>query len=163
MTHIVAIYIRMPMREVERLRDHPEVLPKYDPRVALADGRGIDIGRAWEELAVFLDGGVSVPQVGPTVGDVPLASNDERATWSYVEPARVVAYADDLQRLERSEFRQAYDADNEDTADSLPDARTGGWGDRATYMYKKLRLLAEHYAAAAAKGDAMLVRIGERI
>jgi len=30
-------------------------------------------------------------------------------------------------------------------------------------MYNKLRLLAQHYGKAAADGEAMLVRIGERI
>jgi hypothetical protein len=34
--------------------------------------------------------------------------------------------------------------------------------DRATYLFAKLKSLAFHYAKAAERGDAMLVRIGER-
>src|SRR5690606_4980673 len=85
---IVGIYIRMDLAELHRLRDRPEVLPMYDPRVALEDGRGLDLGRAWESLGVFLDGGITLPEIGPTVGDFPMAPTDERATWSYVEPDR---------------------------------------------------------------------------
>ena len=88
---IVGIYIRMAEAELGRLRDNPSILPKYDPRVPLADGRGLDIGRAWEELAVFIDGGVKLPDHGPTVGDVPIATEDTRATWSYVAPERVTS------------------------------------------------------------------------
>jgi len=160
--HIVGIYIRVAHSEVLRLRDHPEVLPKYDPRVALDDGRGLDLGRAWEELAVFLDGGVRVPEVGPMVGEHSMPSTDQRATWSYVEPAQVAAFAEQLRQMRRKQFRQHYDVDAEDTL-TMPGSITGEWGDRAQYMYNKLRLLAQHYGKAAADGEAMLVRIGERI
>ncbi len=160
--HIVGIYIRMPLREIERLRDKPEILPKYDPRVALADGRGLDLGRAWEELAVFLDGGVQVPDVGPTVGEIPVSAPDPRAAWSYVEPERVAIMAGMLRKMRKSQFGVHYKIDNEDTQE-LPGARTGSWGDRGQYMYKKLRSLAAHYAKAADNGEGMLVRIGERV
>jgi len=160
---IVGIYIRLRRDEIHRLRDHPEILPKYDPRVALLDGRGIDLGRAWEELGVFIDGGVALPDHGPTIGDQPMPSTDERAHWGYVEPERVAAIAEELTAIRRREFNQRYDADPEDTQDSLPAARTGRWGDRAAYLYAKLRKLADHYASAADAGEGILVRIGERV
>ncbi len=158
---IVGMYIRLDFEEIERLRDHPEILPKYDPRVPLGDGRGVDIGRAWEELAVFIDGGVKVPESGPTVGEVPIPSDDSRATWSYIEPERVAEMADLLRTMRRKTVRSRYAVDLEDTQ-TLPGARTGAWGDRANYMYNKLRTLAQHYAEAADAGQGMLVRIGER-
>jgi hypothetical protein len=34
---------------------------------------------------------------------------------------------------------------------------------QATYLYGKLKSLALHYAKAAERGEAMLVRIGERV
>ena len=159
---IVGMYIRLDVAEIERLRDHPEILPKYDPRVPLADGRGIDIGRAWEELAVFIDGGVKVPEVGPTVGEIPLPSTDSRATWSYVEPERVAEMAQQLRSMRRKTVHNRYAVDMEDTQ-TLPGTRTGAWGDRASYMYNKLRVLAKHYTEAADAGQGMLVRIGERV
>jgi hypothetical protein len=160
--HIVGIYIRMDVKEIARLCEHPDVLPKYDPRVALGDGRGLDLGRAWEELGVFLDGGVQLPDIGPTVGEIPMASSDGRAAWSYVTPERVVSMAAALRQMRRDQFRVEYQTDNEDTQE-LPGARTGSWGDRGQYMYGKLRALAAHYAKAAESGEAMLVRIGERM
>ena len=161
---IVGIYIRLAPAELERLRNNPQIMPKYDPRVALADGRGIDIGRAWEELGVCLAGGVKLPKTGPTVGDEPLDAPDDRATWSVVSVERVTELAAGLAKIRRSdEFRKHYEQDPEDTADSLPGSRTAGWGDRAQYMLSKLRLLAAHYAMAAQNGEGMLVRIGERV
>jgi hypothetical protein len=160
---IVGIYIRMPVSELERLRANPDLLPLYDPRVPLADGRGLDLGRAWEELGVFLDGGVKLPDHGPTVGQIALPNTDGRAAWSYVEPERAGEWADELAQMSRKQFNEAYEVDPEDTQDSLPDARTAGWGDRAAYLYGKLRALAKHYADAAADGDAILIRIGERM
>jgi hypothetical protein len=162
LTAIVGIYIRLGMEELLRLRDHPDVLPKYDPRVALGDGRGLDIGRAWEELGAFYEGGVKVPESGPTVGEVPLHCDDQRAAWSYVEPERVAVFADKLRLLRRAQFRQRYESDGEDTL-TMPGTMTGEFGDREKYMYKKLRLLARHYADAAASGEGMLVRIGARV
>lgn len=161
--HIVGIYIRLSRRELERLREHPDILPKYDPRVALTDGRGLDLGRAWEELAVFLDGGVKLPDVGPTVGETPIKSEDARATWSYIEPERVTEWAVELAELSKKEFDHRYSADPDDTQDSLPGSRTGKWGDRAAYLWGKLRALAEHFTLAAEQGEGMLVRIGERM
>jgi len=161
--NIIAIYIRLPKEEVERLIANPGILPLYDPRVALNDGRGLDLGRAWEELGCFLDGGVRVPSVGPTVGEIPMPESDSRATWSYVEPDRVVQIAPALDAIESNEFSQRYQIDLEETADSIPFSRTGGWGNSATYLYNKLRALAEHYATASEYGEAMLVRIGERV
>ena len=162
LNQIVGIYIRLDPSEIERLRDNPSILPLYDPRVALSDGRGLDLGRAWEELGVFLDGGVTLPDRGPTVGDVPMPNTDDRATWSYIEPERVAEMAAMLSQYHKRELREHYDVDGEDTA-RLIDARTAGWGDRAQYMYNKLRALAKHFAAAAGRGEGMLVRIGERI
>jgi hypothetical protein len=162
LTQIVGIYIRVPMREIERLRSHPEVLPKYDPRVALADGRAIDLGRAWEDLGVLLDGGVRLPDHGPTVGDIPLPETDSRAMWSYVEPATVAEIAERL-AAHKKNFRTLYVVDGEDTDPHMLSARTGGYRDSNHYLMTKLATLAEHYAAAAASGEAMLVRIGERV
>lgn len=161
--YIVGVYIRLPVDEVQRLREHPEVLPKYDPRVALSDGRGLDIGRAWEELAVFLDGGIRIPDQGPSVGVQPILSRDTRAAWSCVMPERVVEFADSLSQFSKRDFSSLYEIDTEDTAPSLPGTRTAGWGDRETYMFGKLRALAMHYREAAGRGEAMLVRIGERV
>ena len=163
MNHIVGIYIRVQRDEIERLREHPDVLPKYDPRVALADGRGLDLGRAWEELGVFLDGGVQLPEKGPTVGESPLPSEDGRAMWAYVEPEQVVEMAETLREMRRKQFQDRYDVDPEETQDQLPGVRTGSWGDRAGYLWAKLRELTSHYALAAENGEGMLVRIGERI
>lgn len=161
--YIVGVYIRLPLSEVQRLREHPDVLPKYDPRVALNDGRGLDIGRAWEELAVFLDGGIRIPDQGPSVGDEPIHCRDTRAAWSCVLPERVVEFAESLSRFSKRDFTRLYELDSEDTAPSLPGTRTAGWGDRETYLFGKLRALAKHYREAADRGEAILVRIGERV
>jgi hypothetical protein len=161
---VIGIYIRMTTGEIRRFCNDPEILPKYDPRVALADGRGLDLGRAWEELGVFLDGGVRLPETGPTIGEIPLPNTDSRATWSYIAPERVAAIATELGAVGRRDFMDRYhEPDPEETADSLPGSRTGGWGDRGSYLYKKLRALAAHFARAAESGEAMLVRIGTRI
>jgi hypothetical protein len=111
---------------------------------------------------VFLDGGVKLPDAGPTIGDVPLPSDDTRATWSYVEPGRVREMAAELRLMRRSQFSKRYQVDHEDTL-TIPGSQTGAFGDREQYMYKKLRDLAVHYAKAADLGQAMLVRIGERM
>lgn len=160
---IVGIYIRLSGEELRRLRAHPEILPKYDPRVALADGRGIDLGRAWEELGVFIERGVRVPDAGPTVGEEPMPSTDDRASWSLVAPEHVAAMAAELARLSREDFERRYEADAEDTADPVPGSLTGGYRDHASYLYTKLRQLGRHYATAAQNGEGMLVRIGERV
>ncbi len=162
LTQIIGIYIRLPIGEVDRLRERPELLPKYDPRVALADGRAVDLGRAWEDLGVLLDGGAKLPDHGPTVGELALPETDSRATWSYVEPSRVAAMAIDL-ASHRQNFRKLYVVDGEDTDPAMAAARTGGYRRHDDYMMTKLAQLAAHYATAAANGEAMLVRIGERI
>ena len=163
MEAIVAIYIRMPIPEIDRLRQHPEILPKYDPRVALSDGRALDLGRAWDELGCYLDGGTKVPDRGPTVGEIPLPNTDDRALWSYVTEERVQAIAQALSEVGASDFRREYQFDPEETADALPEEYTGVWKDRSTYLFGKLKSLALHYAKAAKRGEGMLVRLGPRI
>lgn len=160
---IVGIYIQLPGRELERLRQHPEVLPKYDPRVALVDGRGLDLGSAWADLGVFLDGGVKLPDVGPTVGEEALPDTDGRATWSSVSPARVVVVAAELKRLHRRKFSSLYLVDGEETQPPVGSTRTGGYARGDDYLFNKLRQIAVHYARAAELGEGMLVRIGERV
>lgn len=162
MRKIVATYLRMPLSEIERLRSRPELLATVDLRSALADGRALDIGRAWDELGCYLDGGLRVPDQGPTVGEIPLAGADEEAVWSYVEPDRVKVIAQAIADISGTAFRRSFNADPEETADQLPDELTGMTKDRATYLYGKLKSLGFHYAKAAERGDAMLVRIGER-
>lgn len=162
MRMIVGIYIRLPPEELARLRERPEILPKYDPRVALEDGRGLDIGRAWDTLGVFLDGGFHLPETGPIVGDHPMPPTDDRATWSYVEPDEVKTFAAELATIDKAEFYRRYQVDAEESVE-IPDSRTGGWGDQGAYLFKKLRILAGHYRRAAEHGEGMLVRIGERI
>ncbi|MSP23777.1 MAG: DUF1877 family protein [Myxococcales bacterium] len=160
---IVGIYLRLSRAEIERLRDNPELLPKYDPRVALQDGRGLDLGSAWADLGVFLDGGVTLPDVGPTVGEHALPETDGRAAWSYVEPARVAVIAAELTGMHRRKFRKLYLVDGEETQQPIGAARTGGFARGDEYLFNKLRLLGAHYARAAELGEGMLVRIGERV
>ena len=151
----------MPLQDIERLLHNPAILPKYDPRVALGDGRGLDLGRSWEELGVFLDGGIEVPESGPTVGEELLPNTDRRATWSYVSPARVEAMSVTMGALTQQDFIERYRVDQEDTQPVMG-SRTAEYGDRATFLFSKLRKLTEHYATAAGRGEGMLVRIGER-
>lgn len=162
MTKIVGIYIRLDPDELHRLVAHPEILPKYDPRVPLADGRGLDLGRAWEPLGVFIDGGFRLPATGPTIGVEPLPPTDQRATWSFIEAEDVAEFARSLKALGPKEFALRYEIDA-DESQEIPDTRTGGWGSQRQYMFKKLEALKAHYAVAAAAGQGMLVRIGERI
>jgi hypothetical protein len=160
---IVAIYIRVPMLEIERLRARPEVLPKYDPRVALSDGRAIDLGRAWEQLGVWLDGGVRLPERGPTIGDEPMPDVDTRAAWTFVSAERVAELAEMLAQHRKS-FRKLYAVESDGETDpEMAAMRTGGYRRQDDYLMAKLGQLAAHYAAAAAAGEGMLVRIGERI
>ncbi len=163
MKRIVAIYIRLKLSEIDRLRDRPEILPMYDPRVALAVGRGLDLGQDWDELGAYLEGGIKIPEVGPTVGEEILPDTDSRARWSYVVPDRVVAIAKQLKRYSRREFVRSYKTDTEETQEFVRDEQTGVPGDRASLLFHKLRTLADHYSAAAEHGEAMLVRIGERV
>lgn len=162
MTQIVGIYIRLDPEELKRLVEHPEILPKYDHRVPLADGRALDLGRAWEPLGVFIDGGYRLPPTGPTVGVLPLPPTDERATWSYIEAHDVQDLARSLKAFGPKEFALRYEIDA-DESQEIPDSRTGGWGSQRQYMFKKLEALKAFYAVAAAAGQGMLVRIGERV
>lgn len=163
MKQIVAIYIRLAPSEIDRLREKPEILPLYDPRVALADGRGLDLGQGWDELGAYLEGGITIPETGPTVGEEVLPDLDPRARWSYVVPERVAAIARQLMRYTRREFFRSFKTDTDETQDFVRDEQSGTIGDRASYMFQKLRTLARHYSAAAECGEAMLVRIGERV
>jgi hypothetical protein len=150
--------------ELERLKEHPEILPKYDPRVALDDGRALNLGRAWEELGVFIDGGISLPEQGPILGETPFPETDARAHWSYIEAERVAHYASELSRFDQAEFEERYHIDdNAETLEPIPGTRTGAFGDRSSYLFTKLTALARHFAAAAERGEGMLIRIGERM
>jgi hypothetical protein len=159
---LVAIYFRAPVSEIERFVRRPDLLKKLDLRVALSDGRALDLGRRWDELGCLLEGGVTAPQSGPTVGDGPLASNEDRVAWAWVEPERVRAFAEQLAAIRRDDFVRLYRVDDEETADAAPGERTERIVDHATYLFRRLEQLRDHYAAAARAGEAMLVRIGER-
>ncbi len=159
---IVGVYIRLPVSDVDRLRDKPDVLSKFDHRVSLADGRGLDLGRAWEALAVLIDGGVRLPERGPTLGELPLPDCDARAAWSYVDAVRVPVVAEALAAVCR-QFAKLYGGDGEDTDPYMSDGRTAGYRGNRDYLLKKLELLAKHYGHAAVAGEAMVVRIGERL
>jgi hypothetical protein len=158
---VVGIYTRTPLPELNRFVANPKLLRRLDPRVALADGRALDLGRRWEELGCLLDGGISPPVSGPTVGDTPLTS-DEEVVWSMVSPERVVAFAAELGRMSREAFHGLYRVDEDETADAAPGERTAQVQDHAAYLWHKFLLLRNHYAEAAQRGEAMLVRIGER-
>ena len=159
---VVGIYTRLPMTEIERLAAKPALLRRLDARVALADGRALDLGRRWEELGCLLDGGILAPRTGPTVGEQPLASPEEDVAWSFVTPERVREIAAELGRVTRDAFMRLYEVDDEDTADAAPGERTERVIDQAAYLFRRLEQLRDHYRAASAKNEAMLVRIGER-
>lgn len=161
LARVVGIYFRAPLPELSRFVESPRLLDKLDPRVALADGRAIDLGRCWDELGCLLDGGYTAPETGPTVGDRPLWSN-QRATWSLVTPDRVVAIAGELGQMTREAFFSLYRVDEDETADAAPGERTGQVVDRAAFLWHKLQTLRDHYRVAAQRGEAMLVRIGDR-
>ena len=158
---VVGIYTRAPHSDLQRFLDKPSLLRRLDPRVAIADGRALDLGRRWEELGCLLDGGISPPRSGPTVGDTVIASSDD-VVWSVVEPERVEALAEELGRITREAFYKLYRVDDDETADAAPGERTAQVMDQAAYLWQKLVLLRKHYAEAARRGEAMLVRIGER-
>lgn len=158
---VVGIYTRAPVSELKRFVDKPSLLRRLDPRVAISDGRALDLGRRWEELGCLLDGGISPPKSGPTVGDTVLASSED-VVWSMVEPDRVKALADELGRVSREAFYSLYRVDEDETADAAPGERTAQVMDQVAYLWQKLVLLRKHYAEAARRGEAMLVRIGER-
>jgi hypothetical protein len=158
---IVGVYIRVPGDELDRLRTNGDTLPSFDVTAALADGRGFDLGRAWEPLAVLIDGGVRLPETGPTLGEFALPDTDASAAWSGIEASRVPAVATQLRDTCRR-FGALYVVDGEDTDPYMMDTRTGGYRGNRDYLVKKLELLAKHFAEAAERGEAMLVRIGER-
>lgn len=158
---VVGIYIRAPIEELDRFVQNPKLLRRLDPRVALADGRALDLGRRWEELGCLLDGGISSPRSGPTVGDTPLTSDDD-VVWNMVAPDRVKVLAAELRRMSREAFHGLYRVDEDETADAAPGERTAQVLDHATYLWQKFLLLRQHYAEAARRGEAVLVRIGER-
>ena len=159
---IVATLFRATSSEIERLRRDTRLALAMDPRGPLADGRAIDLGRRWEELGCLLDGGIATPEAGPVVGDEPIPCNDKQQAWSYVSPERVAAIATELARINRGAFMRLYRVEEDDTADDIPEARTGAWGDGGQYLYDRFLQLRAHYEAAAQHGEGMLVRIGER-
>lgn len=155
------MYLRVPAHELDHLLAHPESLASLELRAALDDGRALDLGRAWEPLAVLIDGGVHLPDTGPTLGDEPLPDLDPGAAWSCVPAARVAAVAEELRRHHR-QFARLYVVDGEDTDPYMMDTRTGGYQGNRDYLVAKLARLAEHYDEAARHREAMLVRIGTR-
>lgn len=158
---IVGVYIRAPEGELDQLLRDARRLLDYDVRAALEDGRAFDLGRAWEPLAVLIDGGVRLPETGPTLGEVPMDDGDPVATWSGIRSVRVPLVAKEL-RESCKRFGTLYRVDGEDTDPYMMDTRTGGYRGNRDYLVKKLESLADHYAAAAERGEAMLVRIGQR-
>jgi hypothetical protein len=154
-----ATYLRLSPTDLDRFVDRPAELLRLDLRAAIADGRALDLGRGWDELGCFLEGGITTPKSGPTVGERHLETEDERADWAYVSPARVRAFASHLGTLGREAFMDLFRIDDDETADALPEEQTGVWIDRGEYLFHKLAKLSAHYAAAAERGEAMLVRI----
>ena len=159
---IVGVYVRLLPAELRHLQEHPDALLNYDLRGPLKDGRALDLGRAWESLAVLVDGGVRLPERGPTLGQLALPDCDHRAAWSCVEAAGVVTFAEVLATTCR-QFAKLYGVDGEDTDPYLSDGRTGGYRGNQDYLIKKLEQLSIHYQTAVARGEAMLVRIGESL
>lgn len=153
-----ALYLRISPADLRRYLQKPELLSRLDVRVALADGRALDLGRGWEEIGCLLEGGISVPTRAPTVGDSTLVEG-ERAAWGLVEAERVKELALFLDRIDRAEFYRMYYVDDEDTQDKLPDDQTGGIQKRSEHLFRKLAKLTEHYKTAARAGEAMLIRI----
>jgi hypothetical protein len=160
---IVATLIRATPGEIERMKQRPSLALDLDVAVALAEDRALDLGRRWEELGCLLDGGISAPESGPVVGDEPLAGNDERQAWSFVSPERVRSLAAELAKLTRRAFLRLYRVEEDETADDVPEARTGAWGDGGEYLWQRFEQLRRHYELASARGEGMLVRIGERV
>ncbi|MEM1028805.1 MAG: DUF1877 family protein [Myxococcota bacterium] len=158
---LVGIYLRAPADVLDGWIRHPPTVSAIELHAWIRDGRALDLGRAWEALGVFIDGGIRLPSTGPTVGVTPLLPEAPDAAWASVSPAETVAFAADLRRLGPGEFAARYAVDAEDSVE-IPDSRTGGWGSQRQYIFKKLEALKAHYAIAAAAGEGMLVRIGPR-
>lgn len=160
---LYAIYLRVASELLEQLCDRPDRLGELDVREALLDGRAVDLGRRWEELGCLLDGGIEPPCQAPTVADVVFAAfDDDRTLWGYVSPARVRAMAHELSRITPDAFLAMYRVDDADTADAAPGDRTERIADPATYLYRRFEQLRDHYVAASERGEAVLVRLGER-
>jgi hypothetical protein len=156
-----AVYVRLPERELRRLAEAPAALAGLDVAAALADGRAIDLGRGWDELGCLLEGGISTPASGPTVGD-DVFHAEETQTWSAVTPARVASIAAELAEMTPEVFLGLYQVGDDGTAEGPLDEHTGAWADRARLLYEKLVRLRAHYEAARTRGEAMLVRIAKR-
>jgi hypothetical protein len=159
-----AIYVRIPEREHRDLVAGGEAaVAALDVAARLADGRAIDLGRrGWDELGCLLEGGISTPKAGPTVGEHPLCALDDREAWSFVSPARAAAFARDLEEISHEAFLGLYQVGDDGTAEGMVDELTGASSDRAGQLFDKLTQLRAHYQKAAALGEAMLVRIAKR-
>lgn len=158
---IVGTYLRVSVGALADLESSPSLLVALDLDTALAEGRALDLGRGWEPLAVWIDGGFRLPEAGPTLGEVALPDVDPTAAWSYVGVSRVPYVAEQLVAMCRG-FAVLYARDGEDTDPYMSDGRTGGYRGNRDYLVRKLEGLARHYEEAARHGEAMLVRIGER-
>lgn len=158
---LVGVYLRISEPELRALGDGPDALSRLDLASAIGEGRALDLGSRWDELGCLLDGGIARPSTGPTVGDEPLPSPETSVAWALVSPARVSTLAEELSRISRSRFLELYRVDDAETADSLPEERSQT-EDGARHLFKRFVQLRAHYADAARRGEAMLVRIGER-
>lgn len=160
---LYAIYLRVAPDLLEQLCDRPDRLGELDLHEALLDGRAVDLGRRWEELGCLLEGGIEPPRQAPTVADVVFAAfDDDRTLWGYVSAERVQAMARELSRITPDAFLAMYRVDDADTADAAPGDRTERIADPATYLFRRFEQLRDHYLAAAERGEAVLVRLGER-
>jgi hypothetical protein len=158
-----AFYLRLPEGELRRFVAAPVLLAELDLAAPLRDGRAIDLGGGWDELGCLLEGGISTPSSGPTVGDQ-LVYDDTTETWSSVDPERVRAIAAELAAMTAETFLGLYLVGDDGTAELAVDDHAGAWSrgstrDRADRLYQKLERLRDHYEAAKQHGEAMLVRI----
>lgn len=159
---IVGVYMRVSPAELRRLTREPGAVRRFDTRAAIESGTGLDLGHAWEALAVLIDGGIRLPETGPTLGELPLPDEDPGATWSYVPADRVPAIAAEL-REHHVQFARLYVVDGDDTDPYMLDLRTGGYPGYREYLLERLDRLAAHYEQASIRGEALVVRIGESV
>jgi hypothetical protein len=157
---LFAIYLRVSAAELARVQSDPSGILQMPLSAALDEGRALDLGRAWEELGCLLEGGIRIPETGPTVGDQPLVMTDDGVAWNQILPARVAEYAHGVMALAEPQFLALCTIDEADTADFLPGERTGQWGDPTKYLFQKYQALSSLYQRAAAAGEAILVRLG---
>lgn len=157
---LFALYLRVSTEELARFEEDPARLYAMPMQQALDEARALDLGRAWEDLGCLLEGGIKTPETGPTVGDHPLPTTDDGVLWSAVPAARVKEYAEGPMSLSKPQFLALCRVDEADTADFLPGERTGEFGDPTKYLFEKYRALSALYRAAAAAGEAVLVRLG---